>query len=573
MSQPNSKELTIALQFLIHSDFVTMANREDIVTSSLRNRGLCRQLATAFITAVKQMCEHPQLRFKWMAYLPSLTGSPADDPFWGIFVKELRDSIVDVDVVVPRAQPFPLRPIRQLRRLSDSMLDRHGNPLFDDLTGLDATDISRDYDNSDLDILQEFGLEMIHWNNIIPRVEADLRSTSSRMRALETDDDWHSRVSRLFIRPLISTANSLITRVKALTLVPLCNGAWVDTANHTVQFPTTVEGFAIPRGLGLHVIDPQAASRSSRRGLFLALGAEVPSAGNIRALILRRIGQQGQVISVDKDTSIAFLRFLYLTHPGDAPANAYNQVKLLDTAMEFCAPFRDDMYLRDDTSSYGPAKLGLAVKYLHPDYLHVPPVRSGDNAVARQSWRQWLRQSMGVRKRLRLACRDGTGQLSLTREVQYVAEHLPAKFLGLLHSLWPHEGAQVRSNAGLIQKLRMISVLCDGEKKACLGGTILPLPHLKLLAARFMDHGEVPPFLKLETTLVDGNLGEWEFLKRLGVISNDKVTFHLTMVKTIAESTEADRVQRPSRLLDLYTAIYAQCTSSTNPQMACELAR
>ncbi|KAK6840834.1 hypothetical protein PG987_001694 [Apiospora arundinis] len=57
-------------KFLIQADFVTQANRQGIVVDSPRNEGLRRGIIDAFITATKQMCKHPTLRFQWMRYLP-----------------------------------------------------------------------------------------------------------------------------------------------------------------------------------------------------------------------------------------------------------------------------------------------------------------------------------------------------------------------------------------------------------------------------------------------------------------------------------------------------------------------
>ena len=53
----------IGFKFLIHADFDTQANRQDIVTSSPRNEGLAVGIADAFVKAVLQLCDHPTLRF------------------------------------------------------------------------------------------------------------------------------------------------------------------------------------------------------------------------------------------------------------------------------------------------------------------------------------------------------------------------------------------------------------------------------------------------------------------------------------------------------------------------------
>ncbi|KAM0261042.1 hypothetical protein ACHAQJ_002481 [Trichoderma viride] len=61
-------------RFLINSDFVTQANRQDIVTTSDRNIGIRRGIADAFILAISEFCNHPKLQYTWMRFLPDRKG-------------------------------------------------------------------------------------------------------------------------------------------------------------------------------------------------------------------------------------------------------------------------------------------------------------------------------------------------------------------------------------------------------------------------------------------------------------------------------------------------------------------
>jgi hypothetical protein len=107
----------------------------------------------------------------------------------------------------------------------------------------------------------------------------------------------------------------------------------------------------------------------------------------------------------------------------------------------------------------------------------------------------------------------------------------------------------------------------------CLQDTILPLPHLKSLSAQYLRQDEVVPFLKLETTLVDTNLAGWEFLdSSLGVIRSEGIALFLKLLEAIRWEGKKP-LQDPSRLLDLYAAIYAQCTASSDKKEAQRLTR
>lgn len=48
-------------KFLIHSDFDTSANRQDVSTTSRRNLCLLPHITSAFLDAVLQFCEDPEL--------------------------------------------------------------------------------------------------------------------------------------------------------------------------------------------------------------------------------------------------------------------------------------------------------------------------------------------------------------------------------------------------------------------------------------------------------------------------------------------------------------------------------
>ena len=68
----------IGFKFLIQADFVTQANREDVVHSE-RNRAVLKGVAKAFADAMVVFCKHPSLRYRWMRYLPE---DSITDEFW-----------------------------------------------------------------------------------------------------------------------------------------------------------------------------------------------------------------------------------------------------------------------------------------------------------------------------------------------------------------------------------------------------------------------------------------------------------------------------------------------------------
>lgn len=519
------------------------------------------------------MCDHPQLRFQWMRFLPPPTGYHTSDKFWNVLVDLIKEQLLGAQVMVPLFGSSPQKTIEQVKRFPKmpSFLDQHGNPLFDDLDPASTVYLSKSYKDTDLDILRNYGLELLTMQDMIDRVEADLQRPSSKMKFSETDFDWHSRAATLlkYLALLPPSFSALCAqRLRSLPLLPLGDWMWVSSSEGAFYFPTTSNGIEIPPGLGLQTVGPKAAANPDRRDLFLALGVILAKPEDIRLKILAAYKKCPTPLG----GSIEWLRFLYLAQPEDnKPASDYADVTVASWAgkhLVYLAPSKVDVYFPGDASEYGPVKLGLKVNLLLADFLKDPPVESGNStATAKAAWKSWLHKAIGVRERLRLVSPDGS---KISDEVLHVAEHLPERFLGLLHHLWSYEGEQVRASRALCCQLGALQVLCEGGEKHPLSRAILPTPQLKSLAARYLRLrvGENLPFLKLPMTLWDGNILEWKFLEHLGVTGDDNLEFYLDMVGCIVDkSFETNRhPEQPYRILDLYKAIHWKCITSANPE-------
>ncbi|KAK0726345.1 hypothetical protein B0T21DRAFT_371413 [Apiosordaria backusii] len=549
----------IGFNFLIHTDFVTMANREDIVTSSERNKGLRRYLAKAFVRAVQEMCEHPQLRFQWMRYLPPLTGNHWD-PFWSEVSNLLEHKIAKANVIVPFKPTVPLKTLTQLRQWPGTprCLDHLNRPVFDDLPGDKAVYLSLEYQESDLAILWTYGMTNLLWQDLVSRAEADLQRSSSKMKDPKTDAEWHSLAANILKKALNDCSRKITDQIKALPLLPLSDGRWVSIVDGRVYFPATVEGFSIPAVLKLRLLQADAAAQPERKALFQALGVASALSSSIRSLVMMSYVTKSPLTL---DDSVAMLRFLYLTRPTETPAKLYEKVSVMSSTLYHLMPADSDVYFRDGSDPFGPAALGLTVDFLHQNYLQEPPQRPEDfnHADPNKGWNDWLQQHIGIRTRLRVATRNDSGEPVLSKEVLHVAERHPAKLLGLLHHLWSSEGTQLAANNAICELLRELEVQCEGGIKLRLRNTILPTPRLKELSQRYLEPDHYFRFLKLETNLSD-TIGSWNFLANLGVIMDDNLGFYLAILQALSE----EKVRESSRVLQLYAAIQAKCLISDN---------
>ncbi|RYP09924.1 hypothetical protein DL764_000966 [Monosporascus ibericus] len=556
----------VGFNFLIQSDFVTQANREDVVTTSRRNIKLLDAIADAFATGVRQLCEHPTLRYQWMRYLPELSGYPWD-PFWEGLVNKIETAICGEDLIFLRNSLWPVK-LDQARRPTRRMVDKYGNPLFEDLPYPRASYISSSYEESDLEILGRFGLKHLRQKELLERVKLDLSRESSRMKSPDTDDDWHSRAARALGLAFGKGQQSRISETRRLDLIPLSGGEWVSSQNGDVFFPETEDGIPIPTDLNLQLVSPEACRVDVRVSLFKCLRVKFASNQEIRTKIIQEYSQL--LFDPPFKNSLGHLRFLYLSHTDDHTAATYDDLKLNDINHCWC-PIRSRDIYRTDEHPYGFWTLYRAsnkhsgldnVRFLNPSYFEDPPDKPEQHAL---TWEEWFHEHLGIRRRARLISADGH---SVSPECRYVETHLPAKLLGFLKYNWAAESQRIESNPRHVSLLKMLEVPCEGGLEVSIEEAYLPLPTLTSLRSRFIPADEPIqfPFLALDDDLADATqASSWDFLTKLEVGKDPDLHFHLDVLTYMSELICTDeRLVEISRVLDLYKSIHGACIASSD---------
>uniref|UniRef100_A0A8H7N5K6 Uncharacterized protein n=1 Tax=Bionectria ochroleuca TaxID=29856 RepID=A0A8H7N5K6_BIOOC len=187
----------IGFNFLIHADFVTQANRQDIVWSSRRNVGLRKAIGQALVKGIEELAKHQTLHYKWMRYLPR-EESLNHSPFWKDMVSEIKSPLSQAQILVPIRQAARC-PIQQMRQLEARYLDKNGDPLIPDLCNSPIY-LSKDYEDNDLNILREYGLSVLQVYEIYSILSAMVQEQSWKKALFETrDEDWHSRLAELIL--------------------------------------------------------------------------------------------------------------------------------------------------------------------------------------------------------------------------------------------------------------------------------------------------------------------------------------------------------------------------------------
>lgn len=534
------------------------------MSTSPRNRGLIGAVADAFLAAVLEFCQHESLQYQWMRYLPSQSDIGHFDSIWVDLTNEISARLKSIPVLRSRSNRLSF--ITQLRRNCTGGLDGDGNPLFGDIEP--EVYLSPRYTSSDLNHLQRYGLQTMTVGQVIDRARADLQMAPSQSRFLSgnTSEDWHSRAAKLFYNAFDEWG----PQIRTLTIIPTRN----KIENRTLLVPACrqpiwhpeCEGLPIPEGLGLTVLHSGAATNSDRLRLYLKLGVQRATVGDIRKKILAMYPTTNGITKggtfLLSDMSRQQLHFLYLTHHLKEN-NEPEKVEVYTSCNTFVCP-RDWWVYYPDDKPYGPTELfrlaprGTApgssnpedgVQFIHQLYLQTQPeTPKGQNL----GWADWLTDYLRVEARVRIL-RSG----SLSDPCKYIAKHRPEKFLGFLQAHWDIESAQLLSSKAAVDELRDINVLCEGNKTCKLSDCYFPTKELRSRVKKYLLDDEFLPFLQIPG---DGEspLSLWTPLLeglRFGRPIND-LAFALEIMRRILEANaDAYDLKKPLRVLKLYEYI------------------
>ncbi|KAE8133581.1 hypothetical protein BDV38DRAFT_274159 [Aspergillus pseudotamarii] len=334
-------------KFLIKSDFDTAANRQDISTTSRRNLCLLPHIASAFVKAVLEFCDDPELCYLWPSFLPSLQDDM--DSFWSPLVPLIRD-LIAVTPVCRSRHGDGLHVINSIVILPDDFMDSDGNPLLDD-SSLDPF-ISSAYPAALQETLEEYGLRMGTFELILKMLKSDLESSTSRVKSDVTSADFHSRISQLLSR-IEHEDQDEMHNLNELAILPLRNGEWVSANSGPVCLPKTGE-IDIPADVGIRILDPAAVANEDRRAFFIRLGAVEPSVNAVRSGILANYSPSYSEICMED--SKAHLHYLYLTHDCDQMEDNFGDIDIYCDDGCMYNPDEEEIYLPSN-HPYGPEAL------------------------------------------------------------------------------------------------------------------------------------------------------------------------------------------------------------------------
>ncbi|KAF7958935.1 hypothetical protein EAE96_002461 [Botrytis aclada] len=517
-------------KFIIQSDFITTASREDIVDSAW-NRQLLEEVVATFCSAISDpngFLEHDTLRYSWIRYIPTTT---ITDEFWGLLQLRLFDELCTSKFFFSldgsRWSPNRLRVLQNIFR------DEHRAPLLADTVAGTTAYISAFYNASDIPILEKMKAKHLDTGEFLQRLDQDLvRTHDSRMQTTPLSSPWHTRMANLLIS--MGQDDSDKMKIQKLNIIPLDSGIWARPLNASIFFPNS-GGVDIPKGLPLNLVDGKALGNPSRKKLFSQLGVAECSPERIFFLIQQRCLPLVKGCSASDLQDIKFLFWHHVELAVDYPINMWlwNGEKYTKAS-----PQKDGwVYLPRCENTYALANLfgtsvpvelrsSNKVRYIVSNYYKILEScgsRHGHTGI------EWL-CSLGIKETPQLRARNSKGHfqnLAMSAELNYIAEKLPGSLLGVLQANFIQYIKLPQWDSFF--RLKKVPILASSEMRR-LYSTYLPLPKLKAIASS-LGLEEGCGFLRELDGISEFEVIKWNFLRRFGVGVDEDVSFWLKLLK------------------------------------------
>lgn len=540
---------------MIHSDFDTNIDRNDILVYSERNHSLLDWITKAFTRAALQFSEEEAMRYKWPVFLPTDEGRASS--YWSKLDRMIQESIKSTPLFKSR-QGAHFRKIHDLGRIPENAIIPNGEPIIQSRT----TDVwlSDKYTEEALEILgtEYYGLQRFG-AVLMDLLKEDTMSDDSRMYSKATSAEWHSLVAESLLYE--SSAYEGSAKLHHLAIIPLRGGEWVTSEKQF--FWPFIGSITIPTEVNLPILDPAAVADLSRKRLFQHLGAKFATVAQVTELIFS--GFKRVVNFVSLECAIERLHFLYMTSPPETLGDTSNpdmyrgKVYLFNSRLERVWPHTQEIYISGEKHPYHPQVLLSGtnthfVDYVHPFMLRHQPQRPSPRHLM---WVEWLHEFLCVRSRVSLFNDSLT---DISEAARHVLFYKPLTFLVFLEYLWKQlpENAKTDRAKAIVRGLD-VRTICGKRRRLTLQYTWLPTPKLHDVLSRYMENpGDFKSFLRIEGFNASTNapVSKWSFLCRdFSVDNENNLRFLVHILEDLSNSPRVSRIQL-QKLCKLYSAIY-----------------
>lgn len=533
-------------QFLIQADFITSANREDVVECAW-NDAICQGVAIAFGKAIETFAtpDHP-LRHSWLHYLPDAPMEKLWKPLYKSILNELRNK-----PVLETWENRQLKAPTQLRWLTWQCLFEDA-PILPDLP--DEIYPAPEYSAFGKELLEDLGVRTMTWNEMFPRLQADLVSRNSRIRTQKRDSPWYEAFATLGLAALKSSFEIPFKKQSVICLNK--TNQWTGApgmpngGQKKIYFPTT-GAVPIPDDIGLFLADRTASANPKVRKLYAALGVEECSKQTVYTAIEKAQASNNESLDIASHLE-------YYCRTGYEPSQLPK--RLLVPTDRGPRPVAQSFYFASDSEYDMDQLLPQSLRSSHGLNCNIIPVEvikleSSNFQLNDRTWLMWLQEATGARHYPRLT-QKLSSEVVLSLDLRKILKLNPSKFLGTLRAHWSeyrHDALQIRG------ELADCLVLCISGIDAPLDITYLPTSCIFEEIDRLGFEGTVIPVLDLpDGHLAEDQYREWQFLEEFGVCAKPDLRFYRSALTAMNEVELAQVIRAYSSIARLATIEYRE---------------
>ena len=450
---------------------------------------------------------------------------------WKPLYDSIKSALQTQSFLQTREQRRFRRP-NQVKRLRDCHL--HGGlPILPDLP--DEIYLAPEYAARYDKCLEDLGVDIISWDDIVNRLQADLTRTTSKVRTIKGDDPWHVAFAELFLEAFAADDNITIQqRIRKLAIIPLSRpNQWTGApgvgrgGSDKIFFPYT-KGTAIPETLSLRLLEKSATANIKRSKFYETLGIKRCSTATVCA----RIKELHCAVSAPWAPT-DHLRYLFYRHHRIVGTTNWVWVPLTNDLSAKASSCELYFPSAGEFDTYQLLQTYTNVRYLSSALVTAvsPTVRVNDI-----TWATWLARTTGARYHPPLM-----SELSLSPSLKAVLIHAPKKFLSTLRSHWNEYG----TDAHLVsQQLRECEVPCATGSLVALRETYLPtVAVMGAIHDLGLPVSAIPVLTLPEGRLDESSYRSWRFLKDFGAASKPDLAFYMLAVQDPSDGDAPDTKQ------------------------------
>lgn len=496
-------------KFLLQSDFILTASREDIDRSSVWNQALHDSVPAALLKAISSFNEG-KLRYSWLRYLP--IRPPIIDFFEQLETITLQ--LLSREPILECASGKLTVPCR-LTYVPDMFLDEDGMPLTLCESTLSKY-LSHRYSSNDWPKLRWLGVHELSHDNFLEDLGLFISQHGNEYQ--QKAPQWHSHLA-IKLASLLSTRSTNLSFVSKLKLVPLCNGQWVSPSSENLGFPNNEGAPTVPNGIDIMEVHPHASKDLHRRNLLNMLGVKSFDSERICDIIIEVHSKpRFNPRALSPADLITHALFLYLADWVGPPGS-----DLWFVAENGTCVLGSQLYI-DSGDAHAATKYFAAHRtkfpFLHNDYFQF-------GSIQKERLSDWLVKNLNLHYLPRLVSQSVNSSFLLSEEFEFLFDTFPSsQILLLLRSHWPHYSKWIEGNAGVVEDIgsdtsadstspnpELVKRL-SSVKVRCRDGTFVRLDQT------FLPSGKIPfedlptiPFLDVP----DPDKDSWIYLTHFGV--------------------------------------------------------